>query len=232
MKLKDFKDRHKGEEMIVVCNGPGLKNIPWAFLESRPYIAINYFTYWGKFMRPDYWIAVDPLCFENVDWTDCPKFIKQHHEPRFNDDQKKQIVFYRFDDQIPGLLTTEDYGLSYSTSAIGAAHLCHYMGASKVLLVGFDCTHGNALIEHHGLSQIPHWYDPRVHFFDKAHSWDKDFGSFLEWVEPRGTEIINLSIPTFCVSLPLGDYRDYWEPPKQARHWKESALIWETENGG
>lgn len=225
MNLEDFKGRHEGEEMIVVCNGPGLKNIPWAFIESRPYVAINYFTYWGRFMRPDYWVAVDPLCFENVDWTDCPKFIKQHHEPRFTDEQKESIVFFKFMDEIEGFITHEEYGLSYSTSAIMAAHLCYYMGACTCILVGFDCTHGIAKIEHHGLSQIPHWYDPRVHFFDLAHSWNKQFGYFLEWVRPRGMRIVNASVPTFCSTLPLADHRDFWDPPEQFR---EGSLMWEA----
>lgn len=220
MKIEDFKDKHSGEEMIVVCNGPGLKNIPWAFIESRPYIALNYFTYWGQFMKPTYWMAADPLCFENTEWTDCPKFIKAHHAERFNKEQSETIVFFKFFEIIPGILNIKDFGLSYSTSAIMAAHMCHYMGAKTCLLVGFDCTHGIARIEHHGLSQIPHWYDHRKHMHDMAHSWNKQFGAFYEWVKPRGMEIVNLSIQTYCNALPLGDYQDYWQPPEQYQEWK------------
>lgn len=223
--LEEFKGKHEGEEIIVVCNGPGLKNIPFAFLESRTNFTINFFAYWVPFIKPDYWIVLDPLCYGAAEYVNgTVKFIKEHAAPefkggcieRFGEFDDKDTVFYQMRDRIPGFVFTEDWGLKYSTSAIAAAHLAQYMGASKVLLVGFDCTYGIGLYSDidnfKGLSRIPHFYDHRHHFSGYSGMWDEHFRDFAEWSKEQGTEVLNLSIPTKSKYLERGDYREYWQP--------------------
>ena len=218
MKLEDFKDKHKGEEMIVVGNGPGLKNIPFAFLESRPTFVINFFSYWVPWLKPTYWLALDPLCFEGAKYVNGTyKFIKAHNIETFKaieEIEDEMLVYYSMPDQIPGFMWTKNWGLGYSTTAIAAAHLAHHMGASKALIVGFDCTHGTGIYEGKGLSRIPHFYYSRFHFTGYAEQWDDQFGHFTKWVleQGQGMEVINLSIPTKAKNLVRGDYRDYWQP--------------------
>jgi hypothetical protein len=220
MELSDFKDRHAGEEVIVIGNGPGLKNIPFAFLESRPNFVMNYFSAWVPFLKPDYWLALDPLCFSGAEYvSDTVKLIKAHHAPQFEEYADDQLVLYQMRDRIPGYQWTEEWGLKYSSTAHAALHLAHYMGAAKALLVGVDCTYGMGMYENlgpdfKGLSRIPHFYDPRKHFNGRAEQWDEDFGLLAEWADeqPHRMEVVNLSIPTECRSLPRADYREYWSP--------------------
>lgn len=218
MELEDFKDRHLGEEVIIVGNGPGLKNIPFAFIESRPNFVLNFFSAWVPFLKPDYWLALDPLCFNGATFVDkTVKFIKAHHARMFEDYADDLLVLYQMRDRIPGFQWSDRWGLKYSTSATAALHLAHYMGFAKALLVGIDCSYGLGMYEDlgenfKGLSRIPHFYDPRKHFTGYADQWDADFGSFAKWASDRGMEVINLSIPTQSKNLPRGDYRDYWEP--------------------
>lgn len=217
MQLEDFKDKHKGEEVIVVCNGPGLKNIPFAFIESRPNFVINFFPYWAPWVRINYWLALDPICFKALEHAkEAVKFIKSHQANVFKGYEDENLVFYEMRDQVPGFVWTEEWGLKYSTTALAAAHLGVYMGASKVLLVGFDCTYGMGLYQNladfEGLSRIPHFYDKRKHFNGYSGMWDEHFRIFADWAEGQGTEIINLSVPTASKHLKREDYRDYWRP--------------------
>lgn len=223
--LEEFKDKHKGEEMIVVCNGPGLKNIPFAFLESRPNFVLNFFSAWVPFIQPTYWLVFDPLCFRGAEYVNgTTKFIKGHQEQAFKFEMKeldlefdeKNTCFYQMRDRIPNFTFTEKWGVKYSTSAIGASHLAVHMGVSKVLLVGFDCTYGLGLYQNladfKGISRIPHFYDPRKHFSGYSEMWDSHFAHFRDWAETQGTEVINLSVPTESKHLKREDYRDYWQP--------------------
>ncbi|NOR90111.1 MAG: hypothetical protein GQ524_07630, partial [Anaerolineales bacterium] len=140
--LEDFKGKHEGEEIIIVCNGPGLKNIPFAFLESRTNFVLNFFSYWVPFIKPDYWLVLDPLCYKGAEYVDgAVKFVKAHAArefkggciENFGEFDDENTVFYQMRDKIPGFTFTERWGVKYSTSAIAAAHLAQYMGASKVL---------------------------------------------------------------------------------------------------
>lgn len=218
MELADFKDRHLDEEVIIVGNGPGLKNIPFAFIESRPCFVMNFFSAWVPFLKPDYWLVLDPLCFNGAEYTeDTIKFVKEHHKPNFMDYADDKTVFYQMRDKISGFPWTNDWGLKYSSTAHAALHLAQYMGSPKALLVGVDCTYGMGMYEDlgenfKGISRIPHFYDPRYHFSGYADQWDEDFGKFVAWATPKGMEVVNLSIPTMSKRLPRGDYRDYWEP--------------------
>jgi hypothetical protein len=216
--LEEFRGRHEGEEVIVVGNGTGLKNIPFAFLESRPIFVMNYFSYWVRFIKPDYWLALDPLCFKGAEYVeDSIKFIKAHHANRFVGYEDNNLVLYKMMDKIPGFQWNKHWGLRYSTSAIAAAHLGIEMGAKRVLFVGIDCTHGiggyQDIEDFKGVSRIPHFYDGRFHFIGYADQWDEHFGIFAKWAaEEHGAELVNLSVPTKCTTLERGDYRDYWEP--------------------
>lgn len=225
MDVKDFYHKHEGEEIIVVCNGPGLKNIPLAFLESRTNFAINFLPHWLQFIRFDYWVALDQQCYEMVSrevLTGVPKFIKRDHE-KFAESSGFMldglVVPFGLDDKIEGLGYGGDPSYArYSTSAIAASHLAVKMGASKVLLVGFDCTHDmHAVKRSEGRTGLPHIYDKETADNPgKTHnSWSMQFGHFAEWAKTQGSMVINLSIPTTCGSLLLGDYRDFWQPPEQ-----------------
>lgn len=215
--LEDFKDKHKGEEVIVVCNGPGLKNIPFGFIESRTNFAMNFFSHWVPWIRVDYWLVLDPICFKAmVPAEGSIKFLKAHHQHLFDEYPDDDLVFYSMRDRIPGFTYTEDWGTKYSTTAIAAAHLAKYMGASKVLLVGFDCTYGIGLYQNlpdfEGLSRIPHFYDPKNHFSGYSGMWDEHFRDFAAWAEEDGMEVVNLSTPTQSKYLKRGEYQDYWSP--------------------
>lgn len=217
MKLEDFKDKHKGEEVIIVCNGDGLKNIPFAFIESRTNFVMNFFCHWVPWLKVDYWLVLDPICFKGIQSADgATKFIKAHHQKHFTDCEDENIVFYLMRDRIPGFRYSDEWGLKYSTTAIAASHLAVHMGASKILLVGFDCTYGMGLYQNlpdfEGLSRIPHFYDRRKHFYGYSGMWDDHFRDFAKWAEEQGTEVVNLSIPTKSKHLKRGNYQDYWQP--------------------
>jgi hypothetical protein len=234
MNLQEFESTLAGQTVVIAGNGPGLKNIPFAFLEAYPNFTINYFHHWTPWLRPIYWCALDPPCMENMTLDilqGIPKFVspwgyeKAKSEGWLSDDGT--VIPLVFDVKIPKMSWArgEQQGVRYGTSILFASHLAIYMGAKRILWVGFDCTHAKKPaskddLRSGGRSHIPHYYDDQEGLWMK--SWCIEAGSFVEWANEQGVSIINCSIPTACKSVPLGNYRDYWREPVQ--HWPPTNI--------
>ncbi len=135
--IQDFKDEHKGETVVVIGNGPSLKDTPLqALMYKYPSFGAN--KIWGIGFTPDFW-----TCCDDVMLTDCvpwvlahPEFISERFVPR----------------SIPlphshGLTVAIESGFSLDASekvVIGGTvtyinlQLAYYMGFATVLLVGID----------------------------------------------------------------------------------------------
>lgn len=242
VKYEDFKNRHAGEDMIIVGNGLGLLNIPVGFLKSLPSIGINYGPWYAETLAdgspspfrgwvPTYWHGVDTCCFLAID--SLPETVyafvseKDEQDPEY---QKRvglaNFISYRCYDEVEGVGNTDGLGPSYSTSLLSAIHVVHHMGVRRFLTVGFDCTfakEGTTRVgdwaDNPGVNRIPHWYngeavkynpdDPDEIF--KHEAYDEQAGACLDFMRKFGKEIINLSMPTLCTTLPAGNYEQFWK---------------------
>lgn len=210
MNQLDFKNKHKGETIICIGNGPGLKNIPPAFLEAYTNIGVNYILHYLPFLKLDYWLTIDKECIGATP-KDVTNFIPMRYMNIVLEDSIPMILW----EEIRGIPFSSSYGVSYSTSLAAAIHLAVFLfGAGRVLVVGFDCTFPTGpLIPHiDGKSNLPHFYDSEDKKAIKMLQWDQEMLRLKSAVEDHRAEIINCSIPTRADSLEQGDYRDYWRP--------------------
>jgi len=200
-----FRDKHRGEEIIVIGNGPGLKNIPLAFLESRTNIVLNFFPLWMPFVHVNYWMACDPEVMDILERLPkaLPKFAPKYLENKLRQDNRLDgINIFDFDKPFH----------TFTTSIVPACRLAAYMGASTVLVVGFDCTWATPKdVDDMGRSKIPHFYHDNVGMAHQA--WCEQMQVFSDWAWVNGIQLWNLSIPTKCGSLPTLHYSQFWKEP-------------------
>jgi hypothetical protein len=200
-----FRDKHQGEEIIVVGNGPGLKNIPLAFIESRTNIVLNFFPIWLPFVHADYWMCVDEeILFLINEVGPAEKFVPKYVENKLDETQVKKVHIFEFDKPFR----------SYTSSIIPACRLAAYMGASAIYVVGFDCTYAIPKgVDDLGRSTIPHFYHDNI---GQAHqAWADEMTVMSQWAWANEIGFWNCSIPTKCDTVPMAHYSVFWDEPEQ-----------------
>lgn len=203
MNFEDFKDIHKGEEIICIGNGPSLENVSISFLKSRPSFGLNYIVHYNEFLDgfvPTYWVALDGGTMEEIaSLPKIPKFVPTRQKGTL---QAKGL----FDETvIPFDLGNMEHpgGMGYGTTLLAATHIASvHMGASTVYLVGFDCAKAmhSRRPQVKGKTGCPHFYDPELEPKYMG-GWCNMFGILDKWLRKRGQKIVNLSHPTMCKSL-------------------------------
>lgn len=216
MNFDDFKNVHKGEEVICIGNGPSLENVSINFLRSRPSFGLNYLPTYNDLLDgflPTYWIALDRVPMEVIPSLpdDMPKFTPhrqfQSLEAEGVTKENNNVIAFKMGDMDhPG-------GMGYGTTLLAAAHIASvHMGASTVFLVGFDCAKALKSVRPRvqGKTGCPHFYDPE-HDPKPMNGWCNMFGILDKWLRKRGQKIINLSNPTFCESLERDSFLNHLE---------------------
>ena len=218
----DYVDRHAGEQVIIIGNGPSLKNIPIGFIESRTNIGINYLRQKIPWIRLDYWMATDKEVVLDLvsDINGIPKFIPTRYmnivKVDLDPDNFDEIVPMALMEDIPGTRYSPVYGASYTTTLAAAAHMAFLMGAIEILAVGFDCSFykGNREYIGDGKSKLPHFYDDKPAMLYKR-EWDNDVFYVDRYIRGHGSGVVNLSQPTLSKRLEKSIYSEYWSPPDQ-----------------
>jgi hypothetical protein len=182
VKYEDFKDRHAGEDMIIVGNGLSLLNIPVDFLNSLSSIGLNYGPWYTETLAdgspsplkgwvPTYWHALDPPCFLAIDRLLETTYAFVSEKDETDPEYLKRVglenfIPFRCYDQVEGIGNTDGLGPTYSTSLLTAIHIGKHMGVRRFLTVGFDGTfakQGTTRVgdwkDNPGLNRIPHWYN-------------------------------------------------------------------------
>ena len=197
-----YKDIHDGP-MICIGNGPSLLNVPTDFLGMYPSIGMNWVVHYNHLIDdfvPNYWVALDggPL----VEIPDIPTcFVRRKYSKSIKGDN---LVFFD-----PQDLDGPD-GLGHSTTMVAAVQIALYMGASDVLIVGFDCTkgyRGDALPEY-GKNGTRHFYDLE-NGSQTSVKWDKDVGKLASWAESTGRAVWNLSPFTMASRVPRAEVTEW-----------------------
>lgn len=217
MEFDDFKDIHKGGEVICIGNGPSLENVSVNFLRSRPSFGLNYLPTYNNLLDgflPTYWIALDRVPMEVIPTLppEIPKFVPKRQADHIVASEELNspnvIPFSMGDMEHPG-------GMGYGTTLLAAAHIAGaHMKAKTIFLVGFDCAKAAMSRKpfKKGMTGCPHFYDPD-HEPKAMGGWCNMFGIYDKWLRKHNQKIINLSNPTFCDSMERGFFLDYMEAP-------------------
>ena len=222
MRLKDFENRHTGEDIIIVCNGVSLRRTPRSFLKSKPLFAMNFFPWYEKEIMPLYWMALDAYCFTNIPLLQeagIPAFVP---DTMIANQRLKERGLNLLDNivrfKLLGGITNLGYdvleGVRYKTTLTAVTHIADYMGFSRFLLVGFDCSFSEGkhqLLEDEGIgfTTAPHWYDPNDRSAKRHEDWNQIAGHLYNWLKIKNKEFVNLSAFTLCDTMPRGYWGDY-----------------------
>lgn len=182
--------------MIVVGNGPSLKTVAGAFLRSRPTIVMNWLPRWRTDFVPTYWVCQDTICLPAIGFL------------------PDETLRYRLS-SLPNLnrwpAEPIEQNTEWTTTTLLAAEMAMAMGASTILIVGFDCSMNDGVYQNRGegITAQPHFYDVRKPEF-KHEKWNYQAGVLGKIAEDAGVRVLNLSDPTYCDTMLRGQVEDWY----------------------
>ena len=143
LKLEDFDNKFKGQDIYVIGSGKSLDFIDNSFFENKITIGINQVY---KKIKCTYLVRKDhrltPLSIEKN--PDTVHFLSQGNcggsvKTKFNKNLANMVIFPHLqNDHISVKIPKEGLVVSWSTITTGI-HLAAYMGAKNIILVGHDC---------------------------------------------------------------------------------------------
>jgi len=161
LKLRKFRNRHEGEDCIILGAGPSLNDIPHEFLEKFVVFGANLSF---KYYKPDYWVVNDAqfswveegrkMCHENditafISWVWSPVQPKKSnsnevfmHPYRMPIEQSSKNL--QLKNHLINLFNNPQYiekkGMSGVNNVLteGAIPLALYMGFERIFLAGVD----------------------------------------------------------------------------------------------
>ena len=152
--IKEFKDRHKGKDIYVICAGPSSDYVPPRFFTDKIVIGVN--NVFKKFPC-NYVVSKDlkeypryTRMVQELKGTDVKLIFSEYHTGHLADgknqpDYDKGYVFEHLDnksadmdEEVFSVIGTDKLVVSRST-VTSAINLAAYMGARNIILVGHDC---------------------------------------------------------------------------------------------
>ena len=171
MKWTDLYQKHKGQECLIIGNGPSLKNVPLDFLKKYPSFGTNRIYLLDDF-TPTYYCSVNPLVIgqftEDIAKIEAPKFLPAQ---------------FCFDESCLPLQSSGIPVFSQDASAwiyegytvtFVCMQLAYYMGFDTVLLVGVD----------HSFKYDGRPNEQRLLDGDDPNHFSKDYFRGVQWNNP------------------------------------------------
>ncbi len=159
--LRKFRNKHLGEDCVIMGAGPSLNEIPHDFLKRFVVIGTNLSF---KYYTPDYWVVIDAqyswmeegrkLCHEKnipafINWLWAPAFPDEIYDNEISlhpyristeqspkNKQLKKNLLNTFNDPV----VLEKKGVTSVNSVVpeGAIPIAAYMGFKRIFLSGVD----------------------------------------------------------------------------------------------
>ncbi|MBM9613657.1 DUF115 domain-containing protein [Desulfobulbus rhabdoformis] len=142
-RLERFKNRHIGERVVVVANGPSLNTMDLCFLRQETAIGMNkIFLGLNKFrFYPKYYVAINRKVIEqsinNIKSLNCNKFISMRGSELLPED----ALTYHLETQNPPARFSKDItrGIHEGwTVTYAAIQVAYFLGFSEVVIIGMD----------------------------------------------------------------------------------------------
>lgn len=220
-RLRQFKDIHAGQRVVILGNGPSLNNMDLSFLANEIVFGMNkIYLGFEKFgFYPRYFVAVDDLVLEQahneIAKISCIKFVT-HRAAGFlpatpltfhmNTDHGLPERFYH--DITSGV--REGHTVMHATLQIA-----RYMGFSEVVIIGMD----HRFKTQSGPNQVTYMAGPDPNHFTDAyfsgHNWngpnliqaERSYAAARAAFEAEGKRIIDATLDGACEVFEKADYR-------------------------
>ena len=193
-KLQQLRDRHRGQTVVIIGNGPSLNDTDLSLLDGHVTIGVN-----SIFLAADrlpgpltYYVVEDQAVFrENTDeikrYVAGTKIFPSNYRHAFNDQEiDDNTVFFRMNAGFYGRGTGTYCHPRFSTDAsqrvfcgqsvtIANLQLAYWMGAQRVVLIGMDFSYsipsdaerrGDVIVSQ---SDDPNHFDPT--YFGAGKTW-------------------------------------------------------------
>lgn len=200
--LETFKDIHRGETGVIVCNGPSLRMADLDVLHKKNIISFgmnNIFLSFKKTKwRPTYYVAVDtemPLEWEKNQINDMKEsFFKCFFADYFAERYRKEneniypiftYVENKFSDYFRVSEDIVKRIYDYGSVTFDAMQIAFYMGIKRIVLLGCD----------HSIKRLTHFYsDGMIEYeFDDAYvdSVTRGYECIYRYAKEKGIEVVN-----------------------------------------
>ena len=143
MNYSFYKNRHRGQRCVLVCNGPSLNQMDLSFLKNETVIGLNkIFLGFSKFeFFPRYYVAVNRKVIEQsseqIKSLTCVKFISDRCKGLITEDALTRIIHTeKYRDEFSFDISRgvqEGYTVTYA-----ALQIIFYLGFNEVVIIGMD----------------------------------------------------------------------------------------------
>jgi hypothetical protein len=178
------KDRHRGEDMVILATGPSLLHTDLSPFADMPKIGLNrlYMVSDRLDIQPDYHIVANDLLARQFadEFQGLPGLKMMPWTSRAHFAGNEDLVFLNYVDAIefdPDILERVPVG---ATVTVAALHLAFWLGARTVYLVGVDHHYD---LQAHEKGLAPHAVSLRQGP-DQNHIHPDYFGTGTQWQVP------------------------------------------------
>ena len=220
-RLQRFHNCHQGQRLVLVCNGPSLKQTDFSLIRGEVVMGLNKIFLGFRQFRfyPRYYVAINQRVIEQSSSEilnpNCIRFLRDfgtdnllpesaltyllpsRPEPRFHQDLTKGIF--------------EGYTVTFA-----ALQVAFYMGFASIIIIGMDhryTFHGMPNEAHKLSGKDPNHFDPG---YFSGHTWDnpdlQNSESFYimarEVFEANGRRIIDCTINGACTVFEKGSLEE------------------------
>jgi len=219
-----LKNRHSGERVIIVANGPSLNNMNLNFLRHECVIGLNKIFLGFKRYKfyPQYYIAINKKVIEqsvnNIKSLNCNKFISKrgcHLVP-------EDALTYHLETECPPARFSRDISIGVHegwTVTYVALQVSLYLGFNEVVLIGLDHSYkfdgspnescrlsgpdpNHFCSEYFGHGQV--WDNP-----DLPHA-EESFRIARKEFEKENRRILDATVNGACTIFPKVNYKNYF----------------------
>jgi len=141
--VKYLKNRHLGERVIIICNGPSLNNMDLSFLKNNICIGLNkIYLGFKKFeFYPKYFVSVNEKVLrqskDEIKKLSCVKFLSNRCQDIFENNALTHII--NTDTPPERFCKDISCGLEEGwTVTFAALQVAYYLGFEEVILIGMD----------------------------------------------------------------------------------------------
>lgn len=142
LRLKQFKDIHKGKRCFIIGNGPSLNKMDLSFLKDEITFGQNRINLLFDKMgfKTTYHVAVNDLVIkqflDEIKSINVPSFVSWETRKLFRGKQNYFFLMSSFKETFsPDILKRVGNGATVTYTSM---HLAYYMGFEKVYLIGVD----------------------------------------------------------------------------------------------
>ena len=216
-----LKNRHQGEQCIIVCNGPSLNLMDLDFLKQHICLGLNkiYLGFHKFGFYPRYYVCVNPTVIaqssDEIEKLNAVKFIGNR-----GGTVVENALTYAINTSNPPERFCKDISKGVregGTVTYAALQIAYYLGFKQVVIIGMD--HNFSFEGQPNESRIMQGADQNhfvANYFGYGQSWDnpdlqkseESYQIAREVFEANGREILDATVNGKCQIFKKVDYRE------------------------